>query len=197
MKLSQNIEQCMEAQGGLLTAADMQRLGYSRGMLHVYTKAGYLERYSCGFYILPGSLPDDMVYIQRKFPLSIFSHESALYLNGLSERTPFSHSVTIPSTATLPRSLAKECTCFYVMPELLELGLTERPTPLGNRVRCYDAERCVCDLLRNRSRIDIETFSAALKRYFSTGSVNQHRLAKYAESMGVMNNLTPYLEVLS
>lgn len=196
MKLDKCVERCMDAQGGLITAADIQQLGYNRGVLHTYTNAGLLERYECGVYVRPGTLVDDMLYLQRKYPTLVFSHESALFLHGLSERTPFSHSVTIPSSATLPRSLARVCTCFYIKPELHELGLTHLPTPFGNSVRCYDAERSICDLLRNRNRVDVESFSAAMKRYFSTSSVNLHRLADYASRLGVMNNLTPYLELL-
>ena len=137
-----------------------------------------------------------MLYMQRKFPALVFSHESALYLHGLTDRTPFSHSVTIPSTATLPRSLAKVCTCYYIKPELHTLGITEKQTTFGNTVRCYDAERSICDLLRNRNRVDVETFAIALKRYFTTSSVNHHRLAEYATKLSVLNNLTPYLELM-
>ena len=182
--------------GGILTAADIQRLGYSRGMLHVYSRAGLLERYSCGAYIRPGTLADDMLYMQRKFPSLIFSHESALYLLGLTERTPFRHSVTIPSDATLPSSLAKVCTCYYMKPQLHELGLTELRTTMGNIVRGYNAERCVCDLLRSKNRVDIECYTAAIKLYFSSNEKNLHRLAEYATKLGVMNKLIPYLEVL-
>ena len=38
--LDTSIKEYMAAQGGLLTAADIQQLGYSRGMLHVYSRAG-------------------------------------------------------------------------------------------------------------------------------------------------------------
>ena len=38
------IKEYMAAHGGLLTAADIQQLGYSRGILHVYSRAGLLER---------------------------------------------------------------------------------------------------------------------------------------------------------
>ncbi|MBR5195414.1 MAG: type IV toxin-antitoxin system AbiEi family antitoxin domain-containing protein [Akkermansia sp.] len=196
MDLDASIKEYMDAQGGILTAADIQRLGYSRGMLHVYSRAGLLERYSCGVYIRPGTLADDMLYMQRKFPSLIFSHESALYLLGLTERTPFRHSVTIPSDATLPSSLAKVCTCYYMKPQLHELGLTELRTTMGNIVRGYNAERCVCDLLRSKNRVDIECYTAAIKLYFSSNEKNLHRLAEYAAKLGVMNKLIPYLEVL-
>ena len=77
--LDTSIKDYMDAQGGLLTSADMQQLGYSRGMLHVYTRAGLLVRFGSGVYMRPGTLADDMVYMQRKFPSLIFSHESALF----------------------------------------------------------------------------------------------------------------------
>lgn len=197
MDLEQAINDYMDAQGGLLNAADLQELGFNRRLLYTYTRTGLLERYRCGVYARPDSLVDDMVYVQKKYPALIFSHESALYLNGLSERTPFQHSVTIPSDATLPRSLAAECRCFYMRPALHHLGLAERKTPMGNTVRCYDAERCICDILRSRHRLDIETYSAAMKLYFSRRDKNLHRLAEYSARFGIMEKLTPYLEVLA
>lgn len=196
MKLNADIKNYMESQGGVLTAADMRLLGFSRGLLHVYTRAGLLERYGCGAYISPGSLVDDMAYMQRKFPSIIFSHESALYLNSLSERTPFRHSVTIPSTSTLPRSLAEICSSYYIKPHLHKLGLTQLPTTMGNPVRCYNAERCICDILRSKNRVGIECFTAALKQYFSAKEKNLNLLTEYASILGVTEKLTPYLEVL-
>lgn len=195
-ELNAKIVKCMEAHGGVLTAADMKQLGYSRGMLHVYARAGLLERYESGAYIRPGALVDDMAYMQRKFPALIFSHESALYLQGLTERTPFRHSVTIPSDAKLPRSLAGACNCYYISPPRHELGLTELFTSQGNLVRAYNAERCICDILRSMNRLDTESYTAALKLYFSGTEKNLRLLAEYAARFGVLNKLMPYLEVL-
>lgn len=196
MDIKPSINDYMDSQGGLLSAADAQHLGFSRSLLYAYARAGLLERYRCGLYVRPDSLVDDMVYIQRKSPRLIFSHDSALYIHGLSERTPFRHTVTIPSDTTLPRSLSDECNCFYIAPHLHRLGLTEGKTPFGNTVRCYNAERSICDMLRSRNRLDTETYSSAIKLYFSRRDKDLHKLAEYAEQFGIMQKLTPYLEVL-
>ena len=43
--------------------------------------------------------------------------------------------------------------------------LTTAKTPFGHTVPVYDMERTICDLLRSRSRIEIQTFQGALKSY--------------------------------
>ncbi len=67
---------------------------------------------------------------------------------------------------------------------------------MGNVVRGYNAERCICDMLRSKNRVDIECYTAALRLYFSGKANNLNRLAEYASKLGVMDKLTPYLEVL-
>lgn len=49
----------------------------------------------------------------------------------LSDRTPFIHSVTIPSNSSLPGTLKGECACYYIKPELHKLGLIQKKQPLG------------------------------------------------------------------
>ena len=97
----------------------------------------------------------------------------------------------------MPRSLSAGCTCYYIAPSLHEVGLTELRTTQGNIVRAYNAERCICDLLRSKNRVDTESYTAALKLYFSGKEKNMHRLADYAARFSVMHKLTPYLEVLT
>ncbi len=69
-------------------------------------------------------------------------------------------------------------------------------TTMGNVVRGYNAERCICDMLSSKKRVNIECYTAALKLYFSRKEKNLNRLAEYATKLGVMDKLTPYLEVL-
>ena len=63
---------------------------------------------------------------------------------------------------------------------------------LGNTA----GQRGICDILRSKNRVDIECYTAALKLYFSRKEKNLNRLAEYATKLGVIDKLTPYLEVL-
>lgn len=88
----------------------MVALGFSRALLSKYVKEGLLERGRQGVYILPDSVHDDMYTLMLRSEKIVFSHDTALFLNGLSERTPFEHSVTIPSNSVLSDTLMEECT---------------------------------------------------------------------------------------
>ncbi|MBR3607820.1 MAG: abortive phage infection protein, partial [Lachnospiraceae bacterium] len=69
-------------------------------------------------------------------------------------------------------------------------------TTFGNEVRCYDAERTICDLLRSRNRMDEETVISAIKNYAAYKDKDLHRLAAYAEKFRVSKILKQYMEVL-
>ena len=56
------------------------------------------------------------------------------FINGLSEWTLFEHSVTVPSNAVLPDGLREECNCYYIKPELFELGMVRKKTTFGKSV---------------------------------------------------------------
>ena len=48
-------------------------------------------------------------------------------------------------------------------------GKTTMETTFGNEVPVYDMERTVCDVIRNRSNIEMQVFQDTLKRYVKKG----------------------------
>lgn len=196
MEINQVIMNEIKQNNNMITTAQVVALGFSRALLSKYVKAGVLERGRHGVYILPDSVHDDMYTMMLRSDKIIFSHDTALFLNGLSERTPFEHSVTIPSNSVLSETLSEECNCYYIKPELYDLGIVKRKTTFGNEVRCYDAERTICDLLRSRNRMDDETVISAIKNYAAYKDKDLNRLAVYAEKFRVSKILKQYMEVL-
>ena len=88
----------------IITTADVIRLGFSKAVLSKYVSKGLLQRVRQGIYILNDAVHDDMYTLMLRSDNIIFSHESALFLHGFSNRTPFLHSVTIPTNTSLSRS---------------------------------------------------------------------------------------------
>lgn len=196
MKINPKILETIKINNNMITTEQLVALGFSKTLLTKYTNAKLLERVSHGVYMLPDSLEDDMYILMLHSGKIVFSHDSALFLNGLSDRTPFKHSITIPSNSSLSAAIKLQCNCFYIKPELHELGLTSRKTTFGNEVRCYNPERTICDLIRSRSRCDEELVISAIKNYASSSNKNLNLLASYSEMLKVQGILKHYMDVL-
>ena len=191
-----DINKRMKENNYSLSTEQLTDLGISKMTLTNYVRNGRLVRCGHGFYTVPDSIEDDMYLLMLRSKHIIFSHETALFLNGLSERTPFIHAVTIPSTAAIPSTIKEQCKCYYMKPEFHKMGLTEKKTTFGNKVRCYDPERTICDILRSRNRVDEETVIAAIKNYGDFKNKNLQKLAEYAEKLRVSKQVKGYMEIL-
>jgi predicted transcriptional regulator of viral defense system len=196
LKINPVISQELKDHNNILSAKRANELGFSRALLSTYVKKGLLERCAPGIYSRPDTVHDDMYILMLHSKKIIFSHESALYLNGLSDRTPFVHTFTIPSDSALPASIKGTCNCFYIKPELHSLGLTARKTVFGNEVRCYNAERTLCDIFRSRNKLDQETFLSSIKNYAAYKNKDLNLLGDYSKQFHIYKELKKYLEVL-
>ena len=182
--------------GGIIQTKVAAEHGISKAMLYKLCREDKIHRIVNGQYILPNELEDEFLAISNRSTKIIFSHESALYLHGISDRTPFEHTVTAPSNNLPSAAIRAECKVYYIKPDLFELGRTVMKTPAGNEVPCYDLERTICDCIRSRNKMGTETFLAALKMYAASPKKDLNKLNTYAKQMRVANVLRQYLEVL-
>lgn len=182
--------------GGIIETKTAEQHGVSRAMLSKLYKEGKIQRIAQGQYILPEDMQDELFSICRRSAKIIFSHETALFLHGISDRTPFEHTVTAPSGCALSAKIKSECKIYYIKPELFTLGRTMLQTPSGNVVPAYDLERTVCDIVRSRNRVGTETFLSALKAYVANSKKDLNRLNAYAGQLRIAKVLRQYLEVL-
>ena len=182
--------------GGIIETKTAVAHGISKAMLSKLCRENKIHRVVQGQYILPDDLQDELLSISKRSVQVIFSHETALFLHGISDRTPFEHTITVPSDYTASAALRNECKLYYIKPELFDLGRTTLATPAGNEVPVYDLERTVCDIIRSRNKVGTETFLAALKLYVANPKKDLNRLHSYAKRLRVANVLRQYLEVL-
>ena len=149
-----------------------------------------------GIYLSPEAWMDEMYILHLRSAQAVFSHDSALYLHDMTLRVPLKHTVTLMTGYNPSRLTADGIKVYTAKKELYGLGIGEYPTMYGNMVRAYDPERTICDILRSRSGIEIQTFEDALKMYFSRRGKNLHRLIAYANAFRVDKMLFMYLRVL-
>ena len=182
--------------GGIIEAKIAAQRGISKAMLYKLCKEDKIHRIVKGQYILPDDMQDELLSISKRSDKIIFSHETALFLHGISDRTPYEHTITAPSGCIPSTSIKAECKVYYIKPELFDLGRTTLKTSAGNEVQAYDLERTICDVIRSRNKLGTETFLVALKMYAASPKKNLNRLNTYAKQMRVEKVLRQYLEVL-
>lgn len=196
MNYIQELKELAKSNGGIIDNKTALSKGVSRAMLSKLCKESKIQRISRGQYIFIDDMQDELLSISMRSKSLIFSHETALFLHGISDRTPFEHTLTAPSDKMPSKSILDECKIYYIKPELFELGKTTLITPAGNHVSAYDLERTICDIVRSRNKIGTETFLAALKMYTASPKKDLNKLNEYAKRMRVAGVVRKYMEVL-
>ena len=194
--LINDLQQISDSHNKIITVEAASEKNISRALLSLMAEDGRLNRIAKGIYTLPETIPDEL-YILCLFSNNIiFSHESALFCNGLSERTPFEHSYTIPQGKRLSSSFSKGFKSYYCKQELFNLGKITVKTAFGNEVPCYDAERTICDVIKDKNKMDPEVYLVALKMYSKSENKNLKNLSMYAEKMNIVKKVRSALEVI-
>ncbi|MBQ6116415.1 MAG: type IV toxin-antitoxin system AbiEi family antitoxin domain-containing protein [Oscillospiraceae bacterium] len=196
MNHTQQILDMAKQNNGVVTASMVDDAGLSRGVLKYLADLGKLEKTARGIYILPGTWEDEFVSLQERFKRGIFSLETALFLWNLTDRTPGKFHMTFPGTYNLSKPKAEGILCRSAKEPYYSLGITKAQTPSGNKVAVYDAERTLCDVLRQRNRVDVSVVTNAFKRYAAQKEKNIPLLSQYAKMQKVEEKLRSYLEVL-
>ena len=192
----ENLKNLIQKQHGTILSADLDRNEIPRVYLQMMVAQGQLEKVGRGVYVSVDSIEDEMYSMQTKYPKLIYSHETALYLHGLSDRTPFEYSASVPSGYKVVVTVADRFKIYYVKKELHEQGVETVKSAHGNPIRTYILERTICDLIRSRSRIDVQILNDALKRFVKLKSADYSVLMDHAKKLKVDNVLKNYMEAL-
>ncbi len=181
---------------GTVTTAMVVAAGFSRGNIKYLVDKGMIEKSARGIYVLPEVWDDEIFNLQNRFKRGIYSHETALFLWDLTDRTPNRYYMTFPANYNLTKPKEENIRCVQCKKEIYDLGIEEVTTPGGNAVRAYSVERTLCDILRPHSRVDIQVVTEAFKRYATNSYKNVLVLSEYAKLLKVEIKLRSYLEVL-
>ena len=128
-------------------------------------KYGY-ERVSHGIYCSPDVWEDSLYILQLRCPKTIFSHDTALFLLDMTVQEPLKYSVTVKTGYNATHLRKDYIRVYSIKKELFELGRIKVKTPFGNEVAIYNPERSICDLIRNRSSIEVQIFQDAMKEIY-------------------------------
>ncbi|MBD5459846.1 MAG: transcriptional regulator [Lachnospiraceae bacterium] len=196
MGATESIIRMAKENNGTVTTAMVVAAGFSRGNIKYLVDKGVIEKSARGVYILPEVWDDEIFNLQNRFKRGVYSHETALFLWDLTDRTPQRYCMTFPANYNLKNPKEENIRCVQCKKALYDLGIAEVTTPGGNTVNAYSVERTLCDILRTHSRVDIQIVTEAFKHYAARSNKNVPVLSEYATILKVEARLRSYLEVL-
>lgn len=197
MKTKELVFDLMKINAGILTSKLAGENGINNKVLQRLCKSGDIERISRGIYLDSNMIEDEYLVMQLRCHLCIFSHETALYFHGLSDRNPIKLTVTVPSGHNTRLMENKDkYKFFYIKKTLHEMGLVSLKSNFGNWVKVYDKERTVCDCIKKRKELDGDLVISAIKEYMKLSNKNLPKLLEYADRLNVKKEVKQYMEVL-
>lgn len=191
------IKKIAKENNGFVRTSQIEEAGIYRSAIKELVDQDLLVCERKGIYSIKEEFDDEYVLLLMQSSKFVYSYGTALFLHGLSDRTPHIIDITVPQgTKTTRYTRDNENLRFhYVKKELYELGICEITTPQGGTVKVYDKERCICDIVKKKEKMDKQLYIRAIQDYFYH-KPNNRKILKYAKELKVEKEIRLYIDVL-
>jgi len=181
---------------GIVGTSDLMKQGITIRHLNKLIDENKLFRIKKGVYQWIEQDVEECVIIFKLAPEAILCMESALYYHGYTDRVPncFNIAVNRDSNKRKYKINYPIVKPYYVEAKYLNIGLMEGEIN-GTKVRVYDKERTICDVLRFVNKVDREIFNKALQNYIKDDTKNIQRLIEYSKEFKVYNKMQMWIGV--
>lgn len=190
------IRKQFDKHGGIMRTSELCATGLnSRQILRLVT-SDVLSKVKVGFYQLTEQSVPDEVVIARLFPTAIIYLESALLYYAYTDRIPATWQLAVDKNISKPQfNIAyPPVTPYYIEGKYIQIGVYEFEVRRV-KIRIYDKERTICDVLRYANKMDREVVNTAIQRYVKDKDRNIHRLMEYAQQLRVSEKVKTYVGV--
>ena len=190
------IQSVMNMNDGYITSKEITKYGIHRMFLKIMEERNIIKKISSGIYIDSNKEIDNYYVTSLIIPSAIYSHMTALYLYGFPIDEPKKkYDITVLKDYNSVN--LRKHNSFHVQDKFYKLGLSVIRTPMGNKVKIYDLERCICDIIRSKKRMDSRLFKICIKEYFNRPDKDLVELMYYAKKMGIKDDVQLYIDMLS
>ena len=175
----------------VMTTAELQAEKLYYADIQLMMSEGLIEKVKRGFYHwVEDWNGNEVVIINRLFPDAVLCMETALFYYGYSDRNPVEWNIAIDKNVSKQRTKIDYpfVKAYRVESALLPLGETKGEIN-STRVRIYDRDRTICDVLRNMNKIDKEIFNKAIQGYVKDSKKNIPNLMQLAKTLRVQKRV--------
>ena len=196
MNVQEKVGNLLILNNGFLSVKQAKENGISSKVLSRLVAEAMIEKVAYGLYLGTEYWPDPFYITQHRAPKLVFSHLTALFLHGLSNRDPLIYMATIPTGGNSRLLKNGDFRFYYNNEKLISMGLEKIKSPWGNEIRVFDVERTLCDCIKYMDYLDRDLVLTGLKLYLKSEQKNSIKLMEYAKALKISDKVHQYLEVL-
>ncbi len=177
---------------GYIQTKEFEKIGIPKILIPKLIEQGILKKVSYGIYMDNNLIEDELFILQKRFKNIVYSYNTACYLLNLSDRAPYKIDVTTLNHNNINENL----NIHYVTEDKFNIGIIEIESPCSNPIKIYNAERCICDILKNPNSVDLEVYNKIINNYFGQKNKNLDVLEEYSKIFNVYEKFENIMEVL-
>lgn len=174
------IKQFLDTNHGYISTSDFLRLNISKPLIKKYVDKGLINKVSHGLYIDGNTLVDDEYVFQKRYPDAIYSYKTALSMLGLIKELPEEIEITVNSK----KRVLSNYKVHYISDKYYDIGIIEINNMFNNPIKIYNAERCICDMLKSDA-FDLELQNNILHNYFNSSDKDIDKLLEYSKVFNI------------
>ncbi len=196
MNKYEQIMSIVKQNNGVITSKTIDEMGIHRQYLSLLVQRGKLEKTERGLYISVDAFDDKFLSLQTGFKKGIYSHNTALYLHQLTDRTPLKLSMTFPASYNTTNAKNYGIKTYRTNQKFYSVGIVDAFTVNNHLVKVYNVERTLCDIVRGNSKMNKEEVVNAFKEYSKRKNKDLTLLFEYAKLLKVEDKIRRIIEVL-
>jgi len=194
--MHEKVSYLLSLNNGFLTTKQAKEYGISGKVLSQLVIEDIIERVAYGLYLGAEYWPDPFYIAQHRSSKLIFSHLTALFLHGLSNRDPLTYMATIPTGGNSRLLKDANFRFYYNNKRLIDMGVEKIKSPWDNEIKVFDVERTLCDCIKYINHLDRDLVLTGLKLYLKSEHKNSIKLMEYAKQLKISDKIHQYLEVI-
>lgn len=194
--LSLELKNILQKQDGFISTKELFELGINFYQIKKLVKNGLLENIKRGLYFHKKTHADnEFIHVSKIVPNGVFCLFSAWSIYELTDIITANYHVAIEKTQKVKLPTYPPIKLYYWSAPYFELGITKTKIE-GVEVPIYNLEKSVCDAVRFRNKIGIDTTNEVLKNYLKRPSKNLDELIYYGKKLRIEKTLKTYLSIL-
>ncbi len=185
----------LTSQGIIFRTKDLNAQGISNYEISKLIKEEVITKLYQGVYTLGDinnlQITDINVIVEN----GIISLSSAAYYYKLTTGETGKITLTLDREQKPPK-LPYDLFCYYyTTSRFYDIGLKVIDQN-GRKIKIYDVERTVCDMIKHRSKYDLQMVREVIENYLARDDADVEKLIAYSKELRVYNVLIQYLEIL-